>query len=45
MNNGIYRITSYRDKLSMLNDINDRSLLDSYCSHERDQDLKGLDEK
>jgi hypothetical protein len=43
INNGIYRVTSYRDKISMLNDLNDRSLLENYSS--RDSSQKGLDEK
>jgi hypothetical protein len=35
MHNRIYRVTSFRDKISMLNDLNDRSLLDSYSSKDR----------
>lgn len=43
MHNKIYRVTSFRDKISMLNDLNDRSLLDSYSS--KDPNQKDLDEK
>ena len=43
MHNGIYRITSFRDKISMLHDLNDKSLLDNYSS--KDPNQKDLDEK
>ena len=43
MQNKIYRVTSFRDKISMLNDLNDRSLLDNYSSKDKTQ--KDLDEK
>jgi len=35
MHNKIYRVTSFRDKISMLNDLNDRSLLDNYSSKDK----------